>query len=346
MGRFDGFGGVATVYAIAMALVAGAAQAKGGFPPDAPGGADHPLIKRFAGSALIGYKVDDWGQAVLPLSAQTVQSQSGAVLKDKRVVEGKVARLLYVSPVGKAPLEVFRNYEQALNAAGFKKLYGCESDCADLYFAWTKTVDIKAGMAWSTGTLASSGGGEYSVQGALRFDGRMLVGEVTKAGQSRLVLVYTSGASDPSTGMAATYLEIVEPKDMPTGQVAVDAAAMKTGLDSEGKVSLYGLYFDTGKAEVKPESKPQLDEMAKLLRDQPTLKVYIVGHTDNAGTLDANLALSLQRAQAVVAALSGPAYKVDGKRLQARGVASLAPVAANTAEPGRARNRRVELVVQ
>jgi outer membrane protein OmpA-like peptidoglycan-associated protein len=110
-------------------------------------------------------------------------------------------------------------------------------------------------------------------------------------------------------------------------------------------VALYGIYFDTGKAELKPESRPQLDEMGKLLQAQPALKVYIVGHTDNQGSLEANLQLSQQRAQAVVAALAGT-YKIDAKRLQARGVANLAPLAGNGNDAGRARNRRVELVAQ
>ena len=85
--------------------------------------------------------------------------------------------------------------------------------------------------------------------------------------------------------------------------------------------------------------------VAKLLRDNAGLRVYIVGHTDNAGALDGNLALSQRRADAVVAALVGT-HKIDAKRLAARGVASLSPVASNRAEPGRARNRRVELVEQ
>jgi len=74
--------------------------------------------------------------------------------------------------------------------------------------------------------------------------------------------------------------------------------------------------------------------------------VFIVGHTDNVGTLDANQALSQARAQAVVAALAAAPYAVDPKRLLARGVANVAPVASNTDEAGRARNRRVEMVLQ
>ena len=84
----------------------------------------------------------------------------------------------------------------------------------------------------------------------------------------------------------------------------VDAKALQGGLEAEGKVALYGIYFDTGKAELKPESRPQLDEMGKLPQAQPALKVYIVGHTDNQGSLEANLQLAAACA-AVVAALAG-----------------------------------------
>ena len=132
---------------------------------------------------------------------------------------------------------------------------------------------------------------------------------------------------------------------MDSGQVTVDASALAKGLQAQGRIALYGVFFDTGKAELKPESKPQLDEMGKLLQANPSFKVHVVGHTDNQGTLEGNLALSRQRAQAVVDALV-KAYKVDARRLSAAGVASYAPLAANADEAGRARNRRVELVLQ
>ena len=331
------------LFALGAALAS--AQAAGTFPPDAVGSADHPLIKRFNGSALIGYKVSDWDQTTLPTSL----SEDKDKLKNKLAVEGKITRLMYLSPQGKTPLEVFRNYEQALNAAGFKKKFACENDCADTYFAWGRAIhdsELQATMKWSTGGIPAVSGSPYQITWPITYEGgRLLVGSIAKGGQELSVLVYTSFAHSSQTNSAVTYIEIVEPKAMPTGQVAVDARAMQSGLQSDGKVALYGLYFDTGKAEVKPESKPQLDEMAKVLQAQPALKVYIVGHTDSQGVLDANLALSQQRAQAVVAALTG-SYKIDPKRLQARGVASLVPVSANASDEGRARNRRVELVAQ
>ena len=132
---------------------------------------------------------------------------------------------------------------------------------------------------------------------------------------------------------------------MPAGQVTVDANALQAGLQAEGKIALYGIFFDTGKAALKPESAPQLEQMGKLLQSQPALNVYVVGHTDNQGVLEANLVLAQQRAQAVAMALS-TTCKINAKRIIAKGVANLAPVASNATEEGRARNRRVELVAQ
>jgi outer membrane protein OmpA-like peptidoglycan-associated protein len=132
---------------------------------------------------------------------------------------------------------------------------------------------------------------------------------------------------------------------METGNVVVNTDRLQKGLANEGRIALYGLYFDVGRAEVKPESRPQLEEMAKLLNSDKSLKVAIVGHTDNQGTVDGNVALSQRRAEAVVAMLIS-SYKIDGGRLRARGVASFAPVASNRTESGRAKNRRVELVEQ
>jgi OOP family OmpA-OmpF porin len=333
--------------ALLSGLAVGPARAATAFPPDVAGAADYPMLKRFTGSALIGYKSTGWDQAMLPLGMELMHQQSTGrdFVKDRLEVEGKVTKLVYLAPLGKTPLEVYRNHEQALTAAGFKKRFSCERDCANLFFAWGKTVDISAGMAWAKGGIPGQGNSSFPLTSALNFDGRMWTGTLSKGGHDVHVLLYTSSAASDTTNTAATYLEFVEPKAMPTGQVTVDAKAMQGSLEAEGKVALYGIYFDTGKAEVKPESKAQLDEMAKLLQAQPALKAYVVGHTDNQGNLDANLQLSQQRAQAVVAALAG-SYKIDARRLQSRGVANLAPVAGNGNDADRARNRRVELVLQ
>ncbi|HEY9108568.1 MAG TPA: OmpA family protein [Roseateles sp.] len=313
---------------------------------DLPGAADHPLIKRFTGSWLAGQRVSNWDAAVLPGSAELSKADSRA-FKEPLNLEGKITRTLYIAPRGKSALEVWRNYEQALNTAGFKKRFSCESNCADLYFAWWKTSEPNKGMVWAKGDVETPTGSRYSLTSATSVaEGRMLVGTLGKPGQETYVLLYNSLAANATTGLVATYIEIVEPKAMETGQVTVDPAALQAGLAAEGRVTLTGLFFDTGKTELKPESKAQLDAMAELLKNQPALKAYIVGHTDNVGSLESNEKLSLARAQAVVAALVAAPYKVDAKRLVPKGLASLAPVAGNGDDAGRAKNRRVELVAQ
>ena len=127
--------------------------------------------------------------------------------------------------------------------------------------------------------------------------------------------------------------------------IVADAAALGAGIKAEGRIAVYGIHFDTGKAELKPESEPALAEIAKLLKGQPGLKLHVVGHTDNVAGLELNLKLSRARAEAVVAALSGR-HGISASRLIPHGVGPVAPVASNAAEAGRAKNRRVELVQQ
>ena len=123
----------------------------------------------------------------------------------------------------------------------------------------------------------------------------------------------------------------------------VDAAAIAKGLGEKGHVALYGIYFDTDKAVVKPDSRPTLEEIAKLLRAQPQLNVVIVGHTDSQGGHDYNMDLSRRRADAIAAELA-KSYQIGRTRLRTAGVGYLAPVASNASQDGRALNRRVELV--
>ncbi|MFA5353629.1 MAG: OmpA family protein [Thermodesulfovibrionales bacterium] len=139
-------------------------------------------------------------------------------------------------------------------------------------------------------------------------------------------------------------LTIVERETMKQ-EVTANAEAMGNDINATGHVSVYGIYFDTGKSEVKPESDAAIAEIAKLLKDNGSLKLYVVGHTDNVGSFDANMKLSRDRAEAVVKALNGK-YGIAAPRLKPHGVASLTPVTSNDTEEGRAKNRRVELVKQ
>ncbi|MBI5018303.1 MAG: OmpA family protein [Deltaproteobacteria bacterium] len=127
--------------------------------------------------------------------------------------------------------------------------------------------------------------------------------------------------------------------------VAANADSLAGSLRETGKAAVYGIYFDTDKAKIEPASEPALSEIAKLLKAQSGLKLYVVGHTDNAGSFDHNVKLSAERAAAVTQALVR-SHGIAASRLKPFGVGPTAPVASNGTEEGRAKNRRVELVAQ
>jgi OOP family OmpA-OmpF porin len=138
------------------------------------------------------------------------------------------------------------------------------------------------------------------------------------------------------------FMIIIEKQAMQQ-EVTMDANLMAQDLGQSGRVAICGISFDTGKAELKPESKASLEEIAKLLKANATLKVYIVGHTDMVADLATNVTLSQARAQAVANALATQ-YGIAGTRMMAYGAGPYAPVASNKTEVGRAKNRRVALV--
>jgi outer membrane protein OmpA-like peptidoglycan-associated protein len=138
-------------------------------------------------------------------------------------------------------------------------------------------------------------------------------------------------------------LDVVINKERKNKMVQVKAKEMREKIKNEGKIALYGIYFDTDKATLKPDSKPTIDEIAKLLKSDKKLKLLIVGHTDNVGTFIYNKGLSKKRAQSVVKELASK-YSINADRLHPVGVSYAAPIAPNSTQEGRAKNRRVELV--
>jgi OOP family OmpA-OmpF porin len=134
-------------------------------------------------------------------------------------------------------------------------------------------------------------------------------------------------------------------KEIMKQEVVATAEKMGNDIHATGHVSIYGIYFDTGKSEIKPESDGAISEIAKLLKNNASLKLYVVGHTDNVGSFDSNMKLSRDRAEAVTKQLTGK-HQIAADRLKPHGVSSLAPVASNDTEDGKQKNRRVELVKQ
>ncbi|MCX6145568.1 MAG: OmpA family protein [Ignavibacteriales bacterium] len=168
-------------------------------------------------------------------------------------------------------------------------------------------------------------------------EGRVIEGKIEKNGGVTYVHVeaYNDGRNYGVT--------VVETGTMKQDVVA-DAAALGASIAATGKATVYGIYFDTGKSVMKPESNPSLEEITRLLKQESSLTLYVVGHSDNVGALDYNLKLSADRADAVVKALIGRG--IVASRLKGTGVGPYCPVASNHTEEGKAKNRRVELVEQ
>jgi len=125
-------------------------------------------------------------------------------------------------------------------------------------------------------------------------------------------------------------------------EMTSDAKAWADEINKSGHAAVYGIEFDTAKATLRPESEAVLAQVAALLKSEPDWKMKIEGHTDSTGTKQGNQALSQQRAAAVVAWLVKDG--IAASRLTAVGMGDTQPIADNTTDAGRARNRRVELV--
>ena len=299
---------------------------------DIEGSKDHPLISRFAGSVITHYDVKKFDEYVLPLGKLDEERK----LSKSQSLEGKITRIQYKAPEDRSTLEIYRNYELALKKAGFEILFaGTERE---LGWRWTYQLYEDINPFSYEKTLIGLTGGEIESEEDFRY----LSAKLSRPeGDAYVTLCVSVGWKQ----WLVTQLDVIEVKPMEIGLVTVNADALAKDIARTGHVAVYGIYFDTDKAEVKPGSEPIFQEIAKLLQQNPKLKLYVVGHTDNVGSLTYNMKLSQARADAVVTKLISK-YNVNAKRLEAHGVGFLAPVASNKNEEGRAKNRRVELVEQ
>lgn len=321
---------------------------------DAPKAADSPLTGRYEGSRILGQTVKAFDELTLPSGPAEGESYSSKKkFSATMTLEGKVTRTAYVAPRDRSALEVFRNYRDALVAKGFTPVFECAKEACGpsfvvLKYRWDRkeTQVHAAGYDGIRGHLITAAFDELN-------DVRYALMKKADGGKETHVAVYAGlhvggsfGAySEVLRDRAGVLVEIVEAAGMETKMVMLKAEAITGDIAAQGRAVFYGIGFDFDKADIKPESEPQLAEMAKALKADPKLKVLIVGHTDNQGKLDYNTSLSQRRAEAVVKALSAK-HGIDAKRMTARGLASLAPVTTNRTEEGRAKNRRVEMVEQ
>ena len=350
------------IFALAMVLGAGLAYADATIPTkDEDGSRDHPLLKRYEGSLIVNDETKAYDELTVPLSTlKLTEDEEDRDAYNNRVVkadntlqlEGAYTRLIYIVPEGRSPLEVMRNYQQEIKSSGGEILAECKNeDCggrvAGNDFGGNEQSLMMILYPKERVTAPAFSNGECATNIGVT-EQRYTVGKFSKDGNEAVAAVLAYAVEDDRyckafNGRTLVMVLVLENKAREQKMVTVSAAEMQSAIASTGRIALYGIFFDFDKADIKPESKPALDEIAKLLADSPDLRVLIVGHTDNVGKFDYNIKLSERRAKAVVEALKRD-YGVDGGRLRPAGVGMMAPTATNDTEDGRAKNRRVELV--
>lgn len=310
---------------------------------DLPGSKDHPRLKRFRGSEIVAYEVKRFDTYELQTSTfkdYDLGTKRRKFAEPPLKLEGARTRIWYEAPGETSSTELIRNYQNELKGEGFIILYDSTQDPAAVNW-----INFLAPFADQKIKTSRS---NYVFYAADPQGIRVTSAKLEQPqGDIYVYLTAVEWAKDDTAYKARqgayVSVDVIELRPMAQDMVAVKADEMSKAIAAAGRVALYGIFFDFNQAGIKPESKPALEEIAKLLKQEPGLRLHVVGHTDNVGGYEFNLSLSKRRAEAVVGALAQE-YGIAAGRLTPNGVAYLAPVAVNTTEEGRAKNRRVELV--
>ena len=196
----------------------------GAQPQDLPNSKDHPLVTRYPGSVIDVYSVVEFDEFNLPLG-----KLKDAKFDKSQHLEGKITRIGYAVPAGRSILEVFRNYESALQRGGFTTLYSCAN--ADCGYGSPKIITTGVDdWGWGAGQRAISA-------------------KRARAEGDVYVSMHIGQWSNLVKG-SAIMLYVVEIKPMEGGLVTVDAAALGGDITRSGHAAVYGIYFDTDRKSV------------------------------------------------------------------------------------------------
>ena len=308
---------------------------------DVSGLKDPDGIKRLAGSVLVLGESKAFDEFTIALEKITFDYNQQKFREWQKLrIEGSRDTVFYRSPGDASTLEVARSYRNDLEADGYAVIREANSDeLDDGYGRFMKQVyGVNIGAQLMEYHLPASNDFRYLVMKRANEDGteNYVVGLFAKIRD-----VWGSRYAAP--GEVVTRLDVTRTRPLKSRMILVKAEEMPNILGGAGKVVLYGVFFDTNQTTIKAESAETLQEVAKFLSDNPLIKVIVTGHTDNVGTFDFNRDLSQRRAQSVVEYLSSK-HAIDSSRLMPFGASFAAPVAPNTSDDGRAKNRRVELV--
>jgi len=296
---------------------------------DIEGSKDYPLVSRFEGSIIEYYKETKWDSYKLPVYEDNITEPN---YKKPIELEGKIIRIQYSVSSDNNPAYVMKNFEKAFKSNNYKIL-----------------LEGRPGNGIEEGP-AGFNGDFYGSQKGLNLNKFRYAYEPTGDGDKAIIIAKTNSNGkaiyivEVIGGFANTTLitqDIIEVEEAETGKVTT--VAINKAITSNGHIAIYDIHFDTGKSEIKSESKKALQNIAKYLNAHSDKKYIIVGHTDNVGDFEANLKLSKERADAVKNELVSK-YSVKAEQLIAYGDGQTAPVTTNATKEGRAKNRRVEIV--
>ena len=302
---------------------------------DMTSSADHPKIPRIQGTVIRGYSSADYdeGEFITGVTNKKLETIT---------VGGKRTRILYMAPKNTNGAMAWKNYGVAFEGLGVADhIYNCtEENCPSKLgrtFIWSKNRRIPTNIDGSDFLYAPIG---YRNQ-------RYAYATFTKEGARyhvSLFYAWLTGIQAPEVrDVPVIHLEIVEEADFKAALQVVTPDEITESINEKGRVAIYGIYFDFDSDVLKPGSAAAIEAIAAALNNNPDLKTYVVGHTDNQGSYEYNLNLSNRRAAAVVKALIST-HGIPSERLLAAGVGPVAPVSTNRTEKGQALNRRVELV--
>jgi outer membrane protein OmpA-like peptidoglycan-associated protein len=292
-------------------------------------------MTRYPGQDIRWQQIENYMPYRVPLGPVTGYRTIGEWLD----TEGRVTRTFY-RYVGndRSYSEIYQNYMEALNAQDFEILgagFSADRRGNEVGSRSWQEVLYRQNAATKPGEIGTLFSGTSSSGGA----GSIVARKDRAAGTVYVVL----SVEQHSANYVGALIDIAEVEAAQTGLVVVDAEAIGSDIEEYGRVVLDGLVFDFDQATLRPESDAVLQEIANYLSASPDKLFYVVGHTDSVGTFAYNQQLSAARARTIVETLR-TRFDIAPARLEPHGVGPLAPVFSNSAEAGRDRNRRVELV--
>jgi len=310
---------VTVIFAIALLMISTNLFAQR--TTDIKGSKDYPMVSRFKGSIIEWYQNKNFDRYYV-LS-----------LKDHKIspyeIDGKITRIQYSVGKEHSVFEIYKSYENSLKKTGFEILTTLDNRNCGVNLQERLYNDEFHGLNKLPRAAANPGDDKFAY----------LAAKKKINNKDIYIVVYTA---DERGDLLITF-DAIEVQGMEEDLVTVKN--LDESITANGHIAIYDIHFDTGKSKIKPGSSVALKNIAEYLNAHTSQKFLIVGHSDNVGNFDANIKLSKERAKAVMNELITK-YNVKPEQLKSYGDGSTAPVASNSTNDGKAKNRRVEIVEQ